>query len=108
MKTQFTGIALATMLTIGWSLSGYAEDAAKPTDATAPAAAAPKAAEPAVAPNSAEQASPPAAEPAPRRHRRHARHRYRRYAYWEPFPIYWPHVYHNRVHWSRVPWFFRF
>jgi hypothetical protein len=121
MKTQFTGIALAAMLTIGWSLPGYAEDAAKPTDDTAPAAAAPKAeapasvprpsiapkaAEPAVAPNSAEQASPPAAEPVPRRHRRHARHHYRRYAYWEPFPIYFPHFHRHRIYWNRIPWFF--
>ena len=25
-----------------------------------------------------------------------------------PFPIYWPHFYHNRVHWNRIPWLLRF
>jgi len=67
---------------------------------------APKAAEPAVAPNSAAQASPPAAaEPAPRRHRRYARHHYRRYAYWEPFPVYLPRFHRHRIYWNRIPWF---
>ena len=53
--------------------------------------------------------SPVAAEPAqPRRryaHRRYGRH-YR--AAWEPFPIYWPHFYRSRIHWSRIPWEFDF
>ncbi|MGY2930755.1 hypothetical protein ACVWXL_000327 [Bradyrhizobium sp. GM22.5] len=28
--------------------------------------------------------------------------RSQRYAYWEPFPLYLPHVFHQRVHWSRA------
>ena len=31
-----------------------------------------------------------------------------RTAYWEPFPIYWPHFYHRRIHWNRIPWIVRF
>jgi hypothetical protein len=47
------------------------------------------------------------AEPAPRRHRRYAHRHYRRYAYWEPFPIFFPHfTRHHGIYWSRVPWFF--
>ena len=47
------------------------------------------------------------------RHRRYAHRHWHRYgyyrtAYWEPFPIFWPHFYHNRIHWSRIPWLFRF
>ena len=47
-----------------------------------------------------------ASEPAPH-HRRHYAHRYyyRHYAYWEPFPIFFPHLYHNRIVWNRVSWF---
>ena len=119
MKMQFSGIAIAIMLTICAPLSGHAEDAAKPVDSTGPAATkteaptsvprpsiAPKSAEPADAPKRAEQASPPAAEPATRRHRRYARHHSRRYAYWEPFPIYFPRIHRHHVYWNRIPWFF--
>ena len=29
------------------------------------------------------------------------------YAYWEPFPIYFPHLTrHHGIYWSRIPWFF--
>jgi len=34
MKMQFSGIAIAIMLTIGAPFSGHAEDAAKPVDST--------------------------------------------------------------------------
>jgi len=107
MKLRLTGAALAALLTIGASLPGHAEDAAKPADAAAPAAAAPASVpRPSIAPKAAEAASPPAAsEAAPRRQRRHARHHYRRYAYWEPFPIYLPHFRHHRIYWGRIPWF---
>jgi hypothetical protein len=27
-------------------------------------------------------------------------------AYWEPFPIYWPHFYRHQVRWNRIPWMF--
>ena len=117
MKTHFTSLAVATLLVVGFILPGYAEDAAAPKVPAAPATTqAPAAAQteappasvprPSLAPKTAEPASPPAgAEPAPR-HRRYAHRHYRRYAYWEPFPIYWPHFYRSRVHWSRIPWAF--
>jgi len=115
MKRQFAGIAIATLLSIGWSLAAHAEDAAVPKDTAAPAATAPAAAtteapasvpRPSIAPRTAETAtSPDAAEPAPRRHRRYARHYYRRYAYWEPFPVYWPHFHRHHFSWSRISWF---
>jgi uncharacterized membrane protein len=110
MKSQFAGIALATLLVIGASLPGHAEDAAKPADTAAPAAKADAPASvprPSIAPKTAEPASPPAAmEAAPRRHRRYARYHSRRYAYWEPFPVYLPHVHRHRIYWNRIPWFF--
>ena len=64
---------------------------------------------PSIAPKTAEPASPPAADELAPRHRRYARH-HRRYgiyrtAYWEPFQIYWPHLYHSRIHWNRISWF---
>jgi hypothetical protein len=120
MKTHFTGLAVATLLVLGPTLPGYAEDAA-PNAPTAPTTTQPPAAtqteapppsvpRPSLAPKTAEPASPPAAEPAPPRHRRyahrhHRRHGYYRTAYWEPFPIYWPHFYRGRIHWNRIPWF---
>jgi hypothetical protein len=68
---------------------------------------------PPLVPQTAEPASPPAAAEPARQHRRHAgrhgrRYGYYRTAYWEPFPIYWPHFYRNRIRWTRVPWTFRF
>jgi hypothetical protein len=115
MKTHFTGFAIAALLVITATLPGYAEDAAAPAaPAAAPAEAAPASVpRPSLAPKAAEPAAPQAAtEPAPRTHRRYAHRHYRygyyRTAYWEPFPIYWPHFYHNRVHWNRIPWLLRF
>jgi hypothetical protein len=127
MKPHLTGLALAALITIGSALPGSAEDAAPPKEIMAQPPAgkteppsppsvprpslAPKAAEPASAPV-AEPASRPVNEPAQRPHRRYAHRRhwrgYYRTAYWEPFPIFWPHYYHHRVRWNRVPWFFRF
>ena len=119
MKSRLTGLTLATVLVIASSVPGFAEDAAAPAAPTAPAATQPEAPppslpRPSLAPKTAEPAAPPVAEdPAPRRNRRYA-HRYdRRYGYyrtgyWEPFPIYWPHLYHSRIHWNRMPWVFPF
>jgi hypothetical protein len=120
MKTHFTGLvtglAIAALLVIAPTLPGYAEDAAPATSAAptpAPAEAPASVPRPSLAPKAAEPAAPQAdTEPAPRSHRRYA-HRHHRYgyyrtAYWEPFPIFWPHFYHNRVHWNRIPWLFRF
>jgi hypothetical protein len=113
MKAHFTGLVVAALLIAGLTLPGYAEDAAAPT---APAAAQKEAApasvpRPSLAPKTAEPASAPAttesdARP-PRRyaHRRWHSYGYYRTAYWEPFPIYWPHLYRSRIHWGRIPWF---
>jgi hypothetical protein len=133
MKTTLAGLAVATLLTVGSTFPGFAEDAVKAPAADTPAAttAAPADATPGTAPrpsivskttgpNAAgpkadepKTADQPAADAAPRHHRRYAHYRHRhwgnyRYAYWEPFPIFWPHVYHNRVHWNRIPWLFQF
>jgi hypothetical protein len=128
MKTSLAGLAVAALLVVGSTLSltspGFAEDAPTPQTPAAQAPAMAPAAQtdapsgtvprPSIAPKTAEPAPPVAdAEPAAPRHRRYAHYRHRRYgyyrtAYWEPFPIYWPHVYHNRLHWNRIPWLFRF
>jgi len=59
----------------------------------------PKATEPPPASEATTEAAPP--------HQRHsARRHYRGYAsYWAPFPIYVPHLTHNRIVWGRLPWF---
>lgn len=122
MKTHFTGFTLAALLMVGLTLPGRAEDATTP--AAPPAAAQKEAAPPSVPrPSIAPKAADPAAsapapaaaatEPEPAPHRRYAHRHWHRYgyyhtAYWEPFPIYWPHFYHSRVHWGRIPWFFSF
>ena len=111
----FTSLAIAALLVAGSALPGFAQDAAKQPPATETASPPPASNEtaprPSILPKAAEPApAAEATEPAPRR--RYAHH-YRRYgyyrtAYWEPFPIYWPHLYHNRIHWNRIPWFVRF
>src|SRR5450631_14854 len=124
MKSRFTGLALAGLLVVAAALPGYAEDAAAPKAPAAPATSTPAAPQteapppsvprPSLAPKTAEPASPPAAaEPAPRRHRRYTHRHWRRYgyyrnAYWEPFPIYFPHFYRHRIRWSRIPWMLNF
>jgi hypothetical protein len=118
MKPHFTGIAVAALLVIGSSLPSYAEDAVAPPAPSVPAAAQteappPSVSRPSIVPKTAEPASASvAAEPAPR-HRHTAHRHWRGYgtyrtAYWEPFPIYWPHLYHSRIHWNRIPWIFHF
>jgi hypothetical protein len=134
MKTPLAGLAIAALLTVASTIPGFAEDAPKTPPADAPAAttAAPADTTPGVAPrpsllsrkNNPSAAGPkadepktaeqPAADAPPLQHRRHYAHRHHRYwgnyryAYWEPFPIFFPHVYHNRIHWNRIPWMFRF
>jgi hypothetical protein len=112
MKTQFAGLAVVALLSVGPPLPGHAEETtAAPTTTQTPAAPPteappPSVPRPSLAPKAAEPASPAAAaEFATRHHRRYAQHHWRRYAYWEPFPVYWPHVYHNRLRWNRIPWF---
>jgi hypothetical protein len=112
MKSHFTGLAVAAMLVIAPALPGHAEDAAAPAapaTSNQTAAPPPSVPRPSLAPQAAEPASAPsAAEPTQPRHRRYAHRHWRRYAYWEPFPIFWPHFYRSRIHWSRIPWAFNF
>jgi hypothetical protein len=106
MKLHLAGLAIAALLVAGPILPGHAEDAAAPNPPASaqPEAPPPSVPRPALVPKTAEPASPlTETEPAAPRHRHYA-HRWHRYAYWEPFPIYLPHLYHNRIHWSRMPW----
>ena len=101
MKTILSSVAVATLLAVSPAIAVHAEDAA-------PAETPRYTARPSIAPRTAEPAARQAeAEPPPRHAYRHryARRHYRHYAYWEPFPTYWPHLYHSRVYWNRVPWF---
>jgi hypothetical protein len=113
MTDNLKGIAAAALLLAALNSPCRAEDAAT----TPPAAAAQttqgdaKSApadvrRPSITAKSTDTTAPDAtSEPAPR-HRRHYAHRYyRHYAYWEPFPIFFPHLYHNRIVWNRVSWF---
>jgi hypothetical protein len=117
MTTAFKSFAAAAVLLAASQLPVHAEDA--PAATTAPAAtqgtnqgtAAPAdnskpalVPRPSIAPKTTEAAPEAAGDASQRRHRRTARH-YRRYANWEPFPIYFPHVYHHRLVWNRMRWF---
>jgi hypothetical protein len=116
-KTHFAGLAVAAVLLVVPAFSGYAQDATAPAaPAASPAAPASAPAEPppasvprpSIVPKATEPASPQAdagTEPAPRHPRRYAHRHYRHYAYWQPFPVYWPHLWHNRIVWNRMPWF---
>jgi hypothetical protein len=109
MRKHFTRLAIATLLACATVVPGHAEDASPPAQAapaatqTEPPASVPR---PSIAPKSAEPAAAPVADDAaPRRNRRYAYRHYRHYAYWEPFPVYWPHFYRQRIYWNRIPWF---
>jgi hypothetical protein len=120
MKLHLTGLAVALLLAAASTL--HAEEAAQPpapaaqpsAPAATPADAPPPAAvpRPSIVPKNAEPTQQPVAPQAddttpPQRHRHYARRRYGwHYAYWQPFPFYLPHFYHNRIVWSRVRWFF--
>ena len=123
MKAHLTGLTAACLLlTVASTLPSRAEEAAQPsapvanpsTPATTPADTAAPAAvpRPSIVQKNAEPAQQPVAPQAdegaaPRRHRHYAHRRYGwHYAYWQPFQIYWPHLAHNRIYWSRIPWFF--
>ena len=123
MKTSLAGLAVAALLIAGSTFPGFAEDAPATQPSAAQAPAMPPAAEtdapsstvprPSIVPKTAEPAPAADAEPTAPRHHRYAHYRHHRYgyyrtAYWEPFPILWPHLYHNRIHWNRIPWFVRF
>ena len=96
---NFRGFAAALLLAAS-CLPVHAEDA--PGDAKP--AVVPR---PSIAPQAtdrAKDATPAATSDVPRRHRR-AAYRYRHYAYWQPFPIYLPHLYRHHIVWSRHRWF---
>jgi hypothetical protein len=109
MNSCFKGFAAAAVLVAAFSLPAHAEDApaaqtpvqAVPSEAKPAPDVVPR---PALVPKATDATPDTASEPA-RRHRRYARHYYRRYAYWEPFPIYFPHLYRNHIVWNRISWF---
>jgi hypothetical protein len=115
MKRQFSTAVAAALFVTAASLAAKAEDTAPAAPAAAPTDSAPASvARPSIAPKTNDTAARPDAsvkpqadaEPAPLRHRRWARRHYR-YAYWEPFPIFFPHfTRHHGITWSRIPWFF--
>ncbi|MEH2491860.1 hypothetical protein [Bradyrhizobium sp. AZCC 2230] len=113
MKTQAFGIAVATLFLTVSTLPSRADDTST-APSSAPAAAPAQAAQPpesvprpAIVPKTAEPVAPQATtEPAPRAPpRRYVHRHHRRYAYWQPFPVYWPHVYRSHIVWNRIPWF---
>ncbi|MBV8926696.1 MAG: hypothetical protein JOZ74_15110 [Bradyrhizobium sp.] len=116
MPIELKSLAAAALMFAALNSPSHAEDApaAPPTPAAPPAdttqgdtrPAPSDVPRPSITAKSTDTTAPDAAgEPAPR-HRRHYAHRYyRHYAFWEPFPIYLPHLYHNRIVWNRVFWF---
>jgi hypothetical protein len=114
MPINLKGLAAAALLLAVLNVPCRAEDAppaTPPAEATQPAPGDAKSTpadvpRPSITAKSTDTTAPDAtSEPAPR-HRRHYAHRYyRHYAYWEPFPVYFPHLYHNRIVWNRVSWF---
>ncbi len=116
MRVRYLAISTAALMAMaGTALSARADDTAPAAPAattTAPAATdAPPVdvPRPSILPKTSDKAAEPVAPQAsdqpPRPHRHYAHRRHLRYAYWEPFPIYWPHLYHSHVYWSRIPWF---
>jgi len=107
MKTRSLGIAFAALLAFAPARgNANAASPAAPADTSSPAvnpgdrpASAPR---PAIVPKTAESTPVSAATDA--KPRRLARKHHRQYAYWEPFPIYWPHYYRHRLTWQRVTW----
>jgi hypothetical protein len=122
MRARYLAISTAALMAMAAAeFSARADDTA-PTTPAAPATttATPSAAtdappvnvpRPSIVPKSADKGTEPITPqtsedttPRPRRHYVR-RHHWRRYAYWEPFPIYWPHLYRNHIYWNRIPWF---
>jgi len=109
MKTRSLGIAFAALLAIA-PVRGSAQEAASPAASAKPSSPASSPSEP---PASVPRPSilkttedaVPAAEDKPRKVRRTARKHHRRYAYWEPFPLYLPHIHSHHVSWRRLAWF---
>jgi hypothetical protein len=116
MKSHLAGFALAALLVVGPIFSGHAEETAPPASpaATRSESPPPSVPRPSIVPKAAEPASPAATtEPTtpsqPRvTHRRHRHWGIYHTAYWGLFPIYWPHLYHHRIHWTRIAWVLHF
>ena len=121
MRVRYLAISTAALMAMAATeLSARADDTA-PTTSAAPAAttAAPAATtdappanvpRPSIVPKTADKGAEPAAPQASddttsRPRRRYAHRRHLRYAYWEPFPVYWPHLYRSHIYWNRIPWF---
>jgi hypothetical protein len=117
MKRHYSATVAAVFLLAASSLAARAEDAAQ-APAASPAAPEPtpsSVARPSIVPKANDTAAKPDSsvkpqadvEPAPRRNRRYGYRHYGRYAYWEPFPIFFPHfTRHHGIYWSRMRWFF--
>lgn len=120
MKTTSTRLVIVTMLLVVTYAPSRAEDAALPAAPASPAASSPAAQadappvggsppaavpRPSLVPNATDPAAEKPTNSAARPYRHHANRRHQRYAYWEPFPVYLPHFFHQRVHWSRIRWF---
>ena len=111
MTNNLKGIAAAALLLAALNAPCRAEDA--PATPPAPAAtqgdaksAPADVPRPSITAKSTDTTAPDAtSEPAPRPRRHYAHRYYRHYAYWEPFPIFFPHLYRNRIVWNRVSWF---
>lgn len=111
MKTRSLGIAFAALLAFA-PVRGSAEgtaNAAAPANAATPAsgpsdrpASVPR---PSIVPRTVEGAVPMTTDAKPRKARRYARKQYRQYAYWEPFPLYIPHLHRHNISWRRLAWF---
>jgi hypothetical protein len=112
MTIDFKRFAVAALLLTALNFSCYAEDAPAAVPGASGQAAqgdtkpVPKdVPRPSLAAKPADTTPDATGAPAPR-HRRHYAHRhYRHYAYWEPFPVYFPHLYRSRITWNRVSWF---
>ena len=112
MTNNLKAIAAAALLLAALTAPCRAEDAPATPPAAAQATQGDTKATPADVPRpsitakSTDATAPDATSESAPRHRRHYAHRYyRHYAYWEPFPIFFPHLYHNRIVWNRVRWF---
>lgn len=119
MRVRYLAISTAALMAMAaGALSARADDTA-PTPPAATTTAAPPATtdappvtvpRPSIVPKTADKGAEPQApqttdDTPPRAHRHYARRHHWRYAAWEPFPVYWPHLYHSRIYWNRIPWF---
>jgi hypothetical protein len=120
MKMIATRLSVAILLLAATYGPSHGEDAVAPSPSVPPAASAPTSQidmpqsgasqaspvpRPSIVPKTVDKTPAEATDTTARPYRRHAHRRYQGYAYWEPFPLYLPHFYHQRVSWSRIRWF---